>query len=205
MTALRFYNLDEAFSYRRYCPCKNCEHGLFPETATIKYADNHREVEFDISGNTLAVASHSNEVLWYREHREDHKVYGIGSQSPLIYAGTSRRLHSLSQSGTDLFPVTISCNNCHNYQYIVQVHVSLSERRLTGLVLNSETIVIQDMAKQYRIRNLYTTEKTELEFRHTHLSHFHEPEDEMEIPLIPLNIEDPMRTVERIKKLIVFS
>lgn len=203
MTQLKFYNLDEAFSYRRYCPKEHCEHGLFPETATIKYGDRQREVEFNVGGNTLTVTSHSNEVLWYREHQEDQKVYGFSST--LMYAGSSRRLHSLSGVGTDLFPVTISCNNCHKYQYVIQVHVSLSERRLVDLVLNSETIIVENMAKEYRIRNVYTTDKTELEIRHTHLSHFHEPEDEMEIPLIPLNIEDPMKTVERIKKLIVFS
>lgn len=202
MTA--FYNLDEALSYRRYCPCKHCSHSLFPETATIKYGDRRREVEFAIGGDKLTVCSHSNAVISYHEKQEDNLVYG-GMRSPtLMYAGSSRHLWSLSKSGTDMFPVTVSCNNCHRYNYVLQVHVSLAQGLVLGLVLNSESITIEDMAKLYTITNIYTFEKTEMEVRHMHVSHLHESQSKIEYPLIPLNVEEPMKTVERLKKLTVF-
>lgn len=201
MTA--FYNLDEAFSYRRYCPCKHCSHSLFPESATIKYGERQREVEFAIGETTLTVSSHSNTILSYAEARKDVGVYGVGHSS-LMYASPSRHLLSLSKNGTDMFPVTVSCNNCHRYNYVLQVHVNLSQGCLLGLVLNSETMAVEDMAKLYTIKNIYTTGKTEMEVRHTHLSQHHASQSKIEYPLIPLNVEEPMKTVERLKKLTVF-
>ena len=199
----KFYNLDEAFGFRRYCPCKHCSHTLFPEGATIKYGENYREVQLSVHGNTLTVNLHSNEVISYRDQDDDHKRYSM-SMSTLMYASPSRKLWSLSKSGTDMFPLVVSCNNCHGYSYVLQVHVALDQGRIVKLVLNSESMSVEDMAKRYTIKNIYTTNKTEMEIRHTHVSQVHEPQDKIEIPLVPLNVEDPMKTVERVKKLVVF-
>lgn len=198
-----FYNLDEAFSYRRYCPCKHCGHTLFPEVATIIHGDGTQHVKLALGGNTLTVGLYSNAVISYEEERQNQTVYGMSGHS-LMHIGSSRSLHSLSKQGTDMFPVTVSCNNCHRYKYVLQVHVSLSQGCLVGLMLNSETMAVDDYAKLYTITNVYTTGKTEMEVRHLHLSQYHEPEAKIEYPLIPLNVEEPMKTVERLKKLTVF-
>ena len=197
-----FYNLDEAFSYRRYCPHKNCGHGLFPEV-TIKYGDTYRHVEFPLNGDALTVDLHSNAVISYTQKEQNQTVYGLG-RSSLMYASGRPFFQSLSKQGTDMFPVTVTCNNCHRYNYVLQVLVNLSQGCLVGLVLNSETIVVDDYVKMYTIKTIYTTEKTEMEIRHLHLSQYHGPESKIEYPMVPLNIEEPMKTVERLKKLTVF-
>ena len=201
MTA--FYNLDEAFGYRRYCPCKHCGHTLFPEVATIVHSDGNQSVKLALGGNTLTVGLYSNAVISYEEERQNQTVYSL-SGSYLSRTNRSYNLHSLSKQGTDMFPVTVSCNNCHRYNYVLQVMVNLSQGCLVGLVLNSETIVVDDYVKMYTIKTIYTTQKTEMEIRHLHLSQYHEPEAKIEYPMIPLNIEEPMKTVERLKKLTVF-
>jgi hypothetical protein len=202
MTQIRFYNLDDAQKYRPECPL--CHGKVRSEDISFKYDYQRIIAKFDLGDVSFSADYNTNELIDVTEHSSYDKVYMIGSQT---YSGMVPHSHrSLHKTGTDLVSTVMACSNkeCGRYRYLVRIHVSVELNRLVGLVLNSETLAIEDGAKLYTIRNIYTTDKTEMEIRHTHLSHLHKPQDKIEYPLIPLNIEEPMKTVERLKKLTVF-
>jgi hypothetical protein len=87
---------------------------------------------------------------------------------------------------------------------LIQVHISLEHGRLIALVLNSEAVSIEEGAKLYEVKNIYTTEKTEMSTFHTRLSQQRGALDKVELPLVPLDLQNPLKTVERIKNLLVF-
>ena len=202
MTQVRFYNLDEAGHYRTNCPL--CKDRVRSEDMSFRYDYQQIIAKFELGDVTLEVDYHSNLICNVSQRSSYDKIYTIGSGT---YSGMTPSSHrSLHTTGTDLISARYACVNkeCGRYRYLVQVHCSVEQGRLVGLVLNSETMVIEDMAKLYTVRNIYTTDKTEMEVRHAHVSHLHGPQDKIEYPLIPLNIEEPLKTVERLKKLTVF-
>jgi hypothetical protein len=202
MTQVRFYNLDEASHYRDTCPI--CKDRVRSEDMDFRYEYQQIVAKFNLGDTTLEVDYHSNAILNVTQHTSYDRIYTIGSNT---YSGMVPQSHrSLHKTGIDLISMRMACanKNCGRYRYLVQVHTSLEQNRLVALVLNSETLSIEDNAKLYTIKNIYTTDKTELEVRHTHVSHLHSPQDKIEYPLIPLNIEEPLKTVERLKKLTVF-
>jgi hypothetical protein len=206
MTQIKFYNLDEARQYRPECPL--CHGRMRPDVSSINFDFKHDyqriTAKFDLGDVSFEADCYSNELLAVTYDRTYDKVYTLGS-SP-NYAGMTPHSRSLRTAGLDMVSMGMACSNekCWRYRYVVQVHVSIDKHKLMGLVLNSETIVVENMAKLYTIRNIYTTDKTEMEVRHAHVSHLHESQSKIEYPLIPLNIEEPMKTVERLKNLTVF-
>lgn len=202
MTPLRFYNLDEAFQYQRHCPL--CKENIYPVDVNLKYEYDGTKADFTVGDSTFQVACHSNQLTYHsRRSQHDQMVTFGASQS---YIGMTRSSYGLHNGGTDIFKMEMCCHNkaCEHYRYVVQVHLSLDEKRITDLVLNSEAIAIEDGAKLCTIKNVYTTEKTELIIRHQHVSQYHEPLEKIEFPLIPLNLQNPRKTLERIRKLVVF-
>lgn len=202
MTQLRFYNLEEAFNYRRTCPL--CNQGVYPVEANLKYDYDGVKADFTVGESTFQVSCHSNELTYHTRRSQHDQMVTFGA--PQSYIGMTRSSYGLHTGGTDVFKMEMRCHNrqCERYLYVVQVHISLDEKRITNLILNSEHISLEDGAKLCTIKNVYTTEKTELIVRHQHLSQYHEPVEKIEFPLIPLNLQDPRKTLERIRKLVVF-
>ena len=202
MTPLRFYNLDEAFSYQRSCPL--CREGIYPVEANLKYELDGVKADFTVGDSTFQVNCYSNELTYHSRRSQHDQMVTFGA--PQSYIGMTRSSHGLNKGGTDIFKMEMRCHNrqFERYLYVVQVHISLDERRITDLLLNSEHVSIEEGAKLCTIKNVYTTEKTELIIRHQHLSQYHEPVEKIEFTLIPINLEEPRKTLERIRKLVVF-
>lgn len=200
MTQLRFYNLNEAFRYRSSCPL--CQENVYPIEANLKYDHDGIKADFSVGNSTFQVNCDSNELTYHsRRSSHDQMVTFGASQS---YIGMTHSSYGLHTGGTDIFKMEMCCHKCEHYRYVVQVYLSLDERRITDLVLNSEAVILEDGAKLCTIKNVYTTEKTELVIRHQHLSQHHEPLEKIEFPLIPLNLQEPRKTLDRIRKLVVF-
>lgn len=203
MTILRFYNLDEAFNYHRTCPL--CKEGVFPVEANLKYELDGIKADFSVGDSTFQVNCYSNELTYHTKRSDHGQMVTFGAAQS--YIGMTRSSYGLHTGGTDIFKMEMRCHNrqCERYLYVVQVHISLDERRITSLLLNSEHISLEDGAKFYTIKNVYMTEKTELFIRQQQQpSEPYGPTEKIEFPLIPLNLQDPRKTLERIRKLVVF-
>jgi hypothetical protein len=200
-----FYNIDEVLNYRRHCPQKNCGHGIFGDVMTLTYEERGRTAGFTIGDSTLIVDCASNKIVSYSETQKLSAVYGIGSGS-VHGLGPNRHLWTLSNNGTDMFALHMSCNKCSLYGFTVQVAVSLKQGTLLGLHLNSEFTSVKQGAKVHKINNVYAVDPgiTEMTIYHEHLSSQHPPLDKVQLPLIPLDVDNPEKALERIKKLLVF-
>lgn len=197
-----FYNLDEAFQYWPHCPL--CDEKTHPSGINLRYELKSTSAEFTFGNTSFALNIHNNQLESYSEGKSITNVYTLGSMPMAGSVRSMRSSWSLHAGGTDMFKMDVGCEKCMCYGYVVQVHVSLGQHKIVNLLLNSETIIIEDGAKSCEIKNIYTTEKTQLVVRHNHLSQHYDPIQRIDFPLIPLDIKEPSKTLARIRKLIVF-
>jgi hypothetical protein len=114
-----------------------------------------------------------------------------GSLLPLIGSGYGATLYE---------SLTICCSKCYNFNYAIQVVIDTEINRIKHLFLNSEHIIWTDRNNSHEIRNVYATGQTECTlFRMTDKC------QRITVPIIPLNLFNPDETMQRIKKLNIFS
>ncbi len=195
----QFKNLPEVLAYQSTCPF--CSKRMMPGL-DMTYDENSVKAYLKFGDSQVTVDCNNNNILECREVSGINTLYTFQKTPTFQYIGST--MMGLSKSGVDMRRLLVSCEECSKYSYLVQVHLSLEQRKIVGLYLNSETASIEDGARLYEIKNIYATEKTEMSTFHTHLSNQHGALDKVEFPLVPLDLQNPMKTVERIKKLIVF-
>jgi hypothetical protein len=163
----------------------------------LNYDENSVTAYLKFGSTHLTVDCHNNNIIKQNIVRSITFAGG-----PTINVGSS--LADLSAGGLNIRRLNIACSSCSKYAYLVQVHISLDSNKIVALILNSESASIEDGVKLYEIKNIYTTEKTEMSTFHTHLSYQRGALDKVELPLVPLDLQNPLKTVERIKSLLVF-
>lgn len=190
----QFKNLFEVLNYHSTCPF--CSTRMSSDM-DLNYDENSVTAYLKFGSTHLTVDCHNNNII------KQNVVSSISfTGGPTIQIGSS--LADLSTGGINIRRLNISCDGCSKYAYLVQMHISLDAGKIVSLVLNSESASIEEGAKLYEIKNIYTTEKTEMATFHTHLSQQRGALDKVELPLVPLDLQNPLKTVERIKNLIVF-
>lgn len=194
----QFKNLLEVLQYHSKCPF--CS-GKMSAGWDMAYDENSVKAYLKFGLTTLTVDCYNNNIIECRQTSSYNHLPAIGGMVSQ-YMGSS--LSDLSAKGIDIRRLNISCESCSKYSYLIQVHISIEHGRLIALVLNSESASIEEGAKLYEVKNIYTTEKTEMSTFHTHLSQQRGALDKVELPLVPLDLQNPLKTVERIKNLIVF-
>lgn len=194
-----FKNLHEAIQYHERCPF--CA-GKMVTDMDMTYDENTLKAYLKFGTSKVIVDCVTNDIIQYSEYSATDTTYSIGCDIPMVTKMSS--LPGLITNGVNYRKINVTCDDCFKYGYMVQVLLSLDSRKIIGLVLNSETVSIENEAKLYEIKCIYTTEKTEMSTFHTHTSKQRGPLDKVEFPLVPLDLQNPMKTVERIKNLLVF-
>ena len=171
-----FKNLHEAFGHRALCPfCK--------QKMGISY------VKLDVS-------------------EDKEKVTLVTGSTSFIIDCMSNAIYQMSDpsvlNGLFIFSVMVICNDCLKYSHILQVHADIGKMEVAKVVLNSESISIEEEARLYEIKNIFVAEKTEMSTFYAQTSHQRGPINKVQLPLVPMDFENPMKTVERIKGLLVF-
>jgi len=176
-------------------------------------------VEFNFSSNVdteiddiFTVNIINNEVN-YAPRRRDSQIgygqYGIKRFNPSYFGGIKPYSGFIHES------IYLECPKCARFNYIIQIIIDINENakryRLADILLNSEHISVVDGDDMYCITNSYPPEVTEVRHRQGyHKFNWNESSkitdhQPISLPLIPLNPQDPMQTVARIKKLLPFS
>lgn len=196
----QFKNLVEALKYHTSCPF--CS-GKMVTDMDMVLDENSMKAYLKFGASKVVVDCATNDIIQHEEssiHDVNYKTY---SGAPIRqYMGPIG--NNLLPNGLNYRRVNVSCDDCLRYSYLVQILVSLSDKKIIGLFLNSETVSVEDSAKLYEVKTIYATEKTEMSTFHTHVSKQRGALDKVDIPLVPMDLQNPMKTVERIKKLIVF-
>lgn len=107
-------------------------------------------------------------------------------------------------SGTLYRGISMTCPKCHQFSYVIQLQIDMTLNVVTGIYLNSELISVEESDAVHEIRNIYTTNMTEYVYLPAEGKINWNKDKKITIPLIPLNLKEPMETISRIKKLIIF-
>jgi hypothetical protein len=198
----KFNSFLDAFNPDKKCPlCLSFMKINERDIAEDFIFDDNRHVTFYLDRNedstfTIDMLNH-NVSLNIREAFPEHYLYDINSSS---YIPKYQSSHYLVKNGLMLQALTIDCISCCQYSYTLQLHLNLSTKKLTSIYLNSETISFEDKGVVHEIKNIYSLKETQY-------SCF--PKDgsarTTQLPLIELNLDKPKETINRIKKLLIFT
>ncbi len=181
-----FQAFKEAINYQSACPlCSSPLHINDRDLATDyghEFRGGSPRISFFINqraDDTVTVDPETDEVELLLHNR-------VSDAPP--YNG--RLIHSL----------TLNCNSCCQYSFTLQVHLNLTESKLDKVILDSESISIEEGSMVHEINNSYAMERTLY-------SYFDKEGDSKKVilPLISLDAFNPKETIARIRKLLIFS
>lgn len=205
-----FDSLYSALTYSPICPM--CKHG-------IKLMDSLSgspisAIKINVDGSNLCLYPEivytmidSNYEDTYT-FRLDSKVVQRTIKEKLDYEpagshGQSLVRHSARYpvySGKQYIAFHVNCKNCSKYNFVIQVVIDLDSSFIDHILLNSESMVFFDETGRIEIKNVYSTNQTDYCYSSGEakkgVEHF---------PLIPLDWEDPQKTLKRLKNLLIFT
>ncbi len=185
-----FSNILEALFYRSYCPF--CNNPLASNNIVSTPLYTSKEVTYLMSdGNRLTVDCLSNrvEIIFYQKSFYESDFY----QPPRVPAPPN-------YDGIMYESIEIGCYSCQNFYYVVRLKIDLSNMLLSEVSLNSETVIIRKGGEEsHFIKNVYSFDQTEYSYM------TYKRQQQIKLPLIPLNLDNVQETLDRIKKLLVFS
>lgn len=195
MEQVVFNTIKQAITYREHCSlCKNKLH-INRGSASDQVMYDHRilKIQDDKTVTTLNIETNrvSVEAVTYNEHNIG--TYGHWQrQQSVPYIGLT--------PGQLIIGISLECYFCHQYCYTTAFHLDTGLGLFCFASLNSEWIEIEDGPSVLGIHNSYATGIT----KYSQYLASGETK-ECEIPVIPLNVENPKETLARLKKLIIFT
>jgi hypothetical protein len=180
----QFKSFLEAASYHPNCIF--CQ-----KTLTIVGRDLVDTDDHDDNSISFYLSSLVNDIITFNKYTE--KVSHI---SPEYNTGHGVFIHGL----------TFHCDACCQFAYNIQIHIDTELLKLIGIYLNSESLSIEDGADLHEIKNIYSFNRTEYSYFRGILAADADVPDQnsINLPLVPLNLNNPIETVNRIRNLIIF-
>jgi hypothetical protein len=213
MTEFFFTYLRDAIAYQTHCPICFTKLKMDENDATIHkqflQLRSQSTIVWVIESGELVVNLETNEIEKVSKIKEATPIYGVGYHSSMSYTTAHQ-----STSGKMFVKLSMDCEDCGQYFFTIQMLVDIGETKIEFIRLNSEHLSVEDESGTlHEIRNVYTTGKTEYN-RITKTVRPGSPKRELTVtyegdivslPLIPLDLQHPKKTLERIKTLILFS
>jgi hypothetical protein len=183
---IEFSSLYQGLNY--YINCPLCKGNIIINTRDL--VDDYRYVEYAQSKNVISffLDSYTEDIISININTEEVRL-DISSMS------NRNKYHGLFLHG-----LSLECEDCASFSYTLQLHINLHDLYLSRILLNSESICIEDNDKLHEIRNIYSIGKTEYNY-YLGPSKF----KEVSLPVIKINYDNLKDTVDRINKLMVFS
>jgi len=194
----KFPSLPEAFYDQATCPLC-CEILHFDADVMQEWSDryltNFTTLTFQLDGELSLTADYeTGNIRRWSQTRPLHPIYVIGTDSALDY-NLSRQM----TVATNIFATTLGCVQCHQYRRIFQIY--LSKDKITQLFLNAEYLSVERNGNAYEMKNNFIKETTE----YTPFDAGKSDGKHCTLPLIPFDLRDPLKTLERIQTLVLFS
>ena len=229
---IQFPSLLQAIDYAKRCPlCKKSIHfesdiqvnrqkGLNQYTGLNKYINTAIDWEqdprnwttkttltfTDVGGTSytdiISICLETHEV---KRKLSYHQDLGYGTNGLL----TSYSVCSPSPTvkGDKYLGLGMVCTSCNNYNFMIQIVIALEFMAVSKVLLNSESMSFFEKGGMSEIRNIYTLDKTEYNFFSGEPIKG-DPYDfvrSQTLPLIPLDKENPLHTLQRVKNLLIFT
>lgn len=209
---IKLHTIQDIINYQPFCPV--CHKSMVVDS---NYGVHINKSEF---GETEKIT-----LTW--RTRQDELVINlcenrIESLVKKVYSSTIYGLPA-SVVGYDYVPISdgimytrlgMFCASCYQYSYVAQILADIAKKEVVDIVLNSEYISVEDEdGLLHEIKNVYPLNTTEYTYFDVN-KYCEESESDIEytgydktitIPLVPLDLACPEKTVQRIRNLIVFS
>ncbi len=174
-----FHSINEAINQRSDCPYCKCQMQISSKDLTIKNAK--RNIIFKLLGKDLLSIDLDSEKIDIitNEESEDHIKY--------------------KYNGINYERLILECYDCCQYSYTLQLKIDTSQLKVVNVVLNSEFFSVEENNILYEIKNNYSKSNTSFSYY---------VEDECKsysLPLVTLDVDNPLQSLNKIKKLIIFS
>jgi hypothetical protein len=177
-----FKTIVDAVEYRQKCPVCNEELIFNSKDVMTNYYSHIGKLCFELMG----------EDLLFIDPRSQKIEISLKQSSQL--------LGYYNYNGLSYHRLGLECNCCM-YDYTLQLQVDMSKQILHNILLNSERISYEDSSGiLHEIKNTYVTNVTEYAYHDLHSISKTE-----KLPIIPLNLNNPQETVDKIQKLLIFS
>lgn len=206
---IQFQTVNEAIGYQPTCPV--CHGRTIPDsydafiTKSI-FGGKHR--------NTILWKNNRDEFTVDLDTNEATYVYKNVGMTQQVVGGAQTYYQGTPMTGTTYYRLGIECENrdCGQYRYTIRVKAEIGffGAKIKEVDLNSEAIAIEDdQGTTHEIRNVYVTGQTEYQYvkieSDESASAGGMSRKSIVLPLIPLNLQNPYKTLDRIKSLIIFS
>lgn len=197
---LQFSSFSNALRYQLHCPI--CKSKLEPDRYKHAYYDDGGTKISCLMGDdfNISIDLDTEKVEIILDRPKSYLTNNISSYNP--YSTTPP---SYNYNGQVLQGLKINCNDCFQYSYTLQVHIDLTAAQLTKVFLNSEVITTEDKTGVHELHNNYSLDKTYYRYYPKHHDSIIESKNAIEIPVIPLNLQNPLETISRVKNLVIFS
>lgn len=178
-----FKKIRDGINYRTHCPF--CKEELFinERDASIVYKNKQPLLKFNLMGDDNLLINLVTEEV-FTELRQNISSYGYFNY------------------GVNYHGINIECNNvdCGLYDFTLQIQTNIDKCKINYIILNSERVAIEDDSGiLHEIKNIYVNDITE------HSYHRESESKTQNLPIIPIDFDNPLKTIQRIKKLIIFS
>lgn len=212
-----FYNLQHAFDFRPHCPF--CSDRMLIE-GRYKIETSFNDRLYTVS---KTVRHDSTRITWRTQDGEEIVFNPNDSAIEIVYhysndvtvdGSIGYASARFNPSHTNIYDghlyekMRFKCDNCGDYEYMVQIIIDVGKKSIDDIVLNHEKIEWKDNNNQiHRVRNVYTYDETEYTTFYPGDCKYGKVKDykQTTLPLIPLNLDEPQKTIDRIKTLVLFS
>lgn len=197
MEDIVFGSVLNIINHYRYCPL--CKHSmtLHRGSSGDQVIYNDQELIIKNRDYTVTIDFYSD-VINIEENASIDTLY----DSETIKYRQSTPKSNWNRDGLLLLGITLECGNIHctKYSYTISLDLDLTARRFKRASLNAEWVCVEDGLDVFEIRNSHSMGIT----KYSHHSADGSTKS-IEIPLIPINSLNPKETLERLKKLIIFT
>ena len=178
-----FKKISDALNYNKNCPICNEQINFKNKDLIVEYKSIEPRLRFNLSKDNIFYINTINdevEVCFKKSVFSNLKSnYGI------LYE-----------------PIYMECQNidCGLYSYILQILVDIKNLKISNILLNSEKVSYEDTdGSLHEVHNNYVNKTT------TYIHFLDNKENLISLPIIDLNLKDLKQTIERVKKLLIFS
>lgn len=194
-----FSSLQDGLHYFTECPL--CKSSMKIENLGFKQVLYGRGNQL---GYTLLFSLDYDDKLIVNPVTEEVIIDLVGeenSSNPRNYTSYKLNTNSyINYNGTMFHGVPISCSKCGCFSYTIKLYVDLNNRRLLETTLSNIKLAVKEETKIHEITNYFGKEQTI--YCLVDEARSSKP---VILPFIEMNLEDPTETLDRIKKLLVFS
>lgn len=193
----KFLSLPEAFCNQSFCPI--CRETLEFDADVVqewseRYQTNLTTITFKIDGDlSLTVDYDTGNIRRWSQTRYLKPIHVMGTNIPIDYNFARQTV------STNIFGVHLSCCICHQYRRIFKMHIY--NDKITHLILNAEHLSVEKDGNLYEMKNNFVRETTD----YTPFDAGKSDGKHCSLPLIPFDLQNPNKTLDRVKNLVLFS